>query len=226
MDAVVMMPDQARVEALTEVIMARRSIRAYKPDPIPPGHIKRILEACIWAPNGENYQPWRFVVTQDKEKIRQIGLLCARSSGRRFLQEYLRGDLEKRLAAIPEEKRKRVIQKMVEGRVSGFVGLAPLLITFLTSLTEGIDNVLDIGAAAENGILMATALGIGSCWVIAPCKDPRDEQKVRQILGVPDGYCAKFLVSFGFPDESPRPRPRRPLSEVAFAEQFGLPFEA
>ncbi|RLG85405.1 MAG: nitroreductase [Thermoprotei archaeon] len=55
-----------------EVILSRRSIRAYKPEPISDEDLKKILEAARWAPSARNLQPWHFVVVKDptlKEKL-------------------------------------------------------------------------------------------------------------------------------------------------------------
>ena len=50
---------------VTEAIRSRRSIRKYKSDPIPPAHIRLILEAAMNAPSACNTRPWEFVVVTD-----------------------------------------------------------------------------------------------------------------------------------------------------------------
>ena len=50
-----------------ELVRSRRSIRRYKPDPIDPAVLTRILEAGSIAPSGNNTQPWRFIVVRDRE---------------------------------------------------------------------------------------------------------------------------------------------------------------
>ncbi|MBW1799780.1 MAG: nitroreductase family protein, partial [Deltaproteobacteria bacterium] len=52
---------------ILDVITSRKSIRRYQPDPVPDEMIDKILEAARWAPTGENYQPWRFIVIRDPE---------------------------------------------------------------------------------------------------------------------------------------------------------------
>jgi len=51
--------------SVLDVIRERRSVRAYKKDPIPEESLRRILEAARLAPSGKNFQPWKFVVVQD-----------------------------------------------------------------------------------------------------------------------------------------------------------------
>jgi len=57
---------------LFEVIEKRRSIRSYKPTPIPNEHLKKILEAARLAPSGKNLQPWRFIIVRNPEKKRML----------------------------------------------------------------------------------------------------------------------------------------------------------
>jgi len=53
---------------LYEVIRNRRSVRAYKPDPVDPAALDRILEAVRQAPSAANKQPWRLYVIRDAAK--------------------------------------------------------------------------------------------------------------------------------------------------------------
>jgi nitroreductase len=57
-----------------EVIKGRRSVRSFKPDPIPEEHLKLILEVGLWAPSGGNAQPWEFVLVREKQVIDKIRL--------------------------------------------------------------------------------------------------------------------------------------------------------
>ncbi len=63
---------------MNEVLRAireRRSIRAFKTDPVEPEKLEAILEAGRWAPSGKNTQPWRFVIVESQEKRQQLGQL-------------------------------------------------------------------------------------------------------------------------------------------------------
>jgi len=55
------MKDTALYNMLLEVAKKRRTIRQFKPDPIPEGHIEKIIEVARWAPSGFHTQPWEFV---------------------------------------------------------------------------------------------------------------------------------------------------------------------
>jgi len=55
-----------------ETIRIRRSIRKYRPEPIPDEKLKTILEAARLAPSAANRQPWRFVVVEDRERKKAL----------------------------------------------------------------------------------------------------------------------------------------------------------
>jgi nitroreductase len=86
------------------------------------------------------------------------------------------------------------------------------------------DLPFDTSAAIENILLMVTALGLGACWVIAPCIDVRDENRLRKLLNIPDEYKAISLISIGHPTRPHRPRPRMPIKDLVFDESFGIPY--
>jgi len=55
-----------------EAIRTRRSIRKYRPEPIPDGKLNMILEAARLAPSAGNRQPWRFIVVQDADRKKEV----------------------------------------------------------------------------------------------------------------------------------------------------------
>ena len=57
---------------LLELVKKRRSIRRFKPDPIPDEYIEKIIEVARWAPSGFNMQPWEFVVVKKPELRKKI----------------------------------------------------------------------------------------------------------------------------------------------------------
>jgi nitroreductase len=56
------MYESGDVDKILNIIHGRRSIRRYRPDPIPESALEAILKAAIWAPSAHNRQPWRFAV--------------------------------------------------------------------------------------------------------------------------------------------------------------------
>lgn len=62
-------------DGFLQLSKARRSIRSFKPDPVPDEYVDKIIEAARWAPSGANSQPWEFVIIRNreiKEKILQL----------------------------------------------------------------------------------------------------------------------------------------------------------
>ncbi|MEM0014707.1 MAG: nitroreductase family protein [Zestosphaera sp.] len=206
-----------------QVILTRRSVRKYRDVDVPDDVLMKILEAGRWAPSGEDAQPWRFIVVKDKAKRELLGRWGAAGSGRRFKSEYMTRALFQRIQISDEEKRKRVYRKLITGEVSAFMKDAPVLIVVVGRRNVW-DAPYDVSAAIENMLLAAHALGLGACWLVAPVIDVRDELKVKELLKIPEEYTLDAIIALGYPDEQPKPRPRLPLEEITFYEEFGRKF--
>jgi nitroreductase len=212
---------------IIDVITSRKSIRRYRPDPIPDEMIDKILEAARWAPTGENYQPWRLIVIRDQETRNRIGDLAKLGSGSRMTAWYCMGEMQKRFEGIKDpEKRDRVLKFMYSGEVSEFAKQAPLVIAVIGSLMEGsVDVPYDLSACIENMLLEAHSLGLGACWVHGPVASTRDAKKFKEILGIPTGmgeYKVIAYVAIGWPAEDRKhPRPKKSLEEIVYWESFG-----
>lgn len=63
---------------LIEIIKKRRSVRKYKPDPIPAESIQHVLEAARQAPSWGNLQCWKFIVVKDQETRTRLAEACQR----------------------------------------------------------------------------------------------------------------------------------------------------
>ena len=64
--------DQVSPESTMALLKGRRSIRRYRPDPVPDEMIEQLLEAGRWAPSASNRQPWQFIVVRDKEILQEV----------------------------------------------------------------------------------------------------------------------------------------------------------
>lgn len=76
--------------------------------------------------------------------------------------------------------------------------------------------LVDVSIAIENMALVAWELGVGSCWIGA-----FDEEKVKNILGIPEELRVVSLLTLGYPDEAPRPKTRKSLEEIVHYERYG-----
>lgn len=209
------------IEAATKIIQDRRSIREYTADPVSDEDLDTILESARLAPSGENAQPWRFIIVKDGDMRKKLGALAGGGSGRRFTAEYVTQKMQERFSSLQdEEKKKAAFQKLTSGQVSAFLATAPVNLV-VCGKKDVWDLPYDTSAAIENILLMVTALGLGACWVIAPCIDIRDEERIKGLLGIPEGFKVISLISIGHPTRPHKPRPRLPLHDLVFEEKWG-----
>ena len=211
-------------EAAIKIIQDRRSIRHYTEEPVAEGDLDLILEAGRQAPSGENAQPWRFIVVRDDATRKRMGAIAGGGSGRRFTAEYVTEKMQERFTSLEDEgKKKAIFEKLTSGKVSAFLADAPVSIV-VCGKKDVWDLPYDTSAAIENMLLMVTALDLGACWVIAPCIDIRDEERLKALLGIPEGFKAISILSVGHPARQHKPRPRMPRHELVFDDKWGAPY--
>lgn len=76
--------DKVKIMDILEVMKNRRSIRKYRPDPIPEELLNKVLSAARVAPSANNAQPWKLVIVRDEELKRRLVQACA---GQKFIAE-------------------------------------------------------------------------------------------------------------------------------------------
>ena len=79
-------------------------------------------------------------------------------------------------------------------------------------------HAMDTMIAVEHMVLVATELGLGTCWIGA-----FDPDEVREVVGAPKDLNVVAVLPIGYPAENPPPRPRRKLEEICFKETYGTP---
>jgi nitroreductase len=194
-----------------EAIEQRRSIRKFKPDPVPDEHIMALLDAARLAPSGSNAQPWRFKVIRDRETKLKLSeaaynqlfiadapivlVCCADIKG--YLDGTVSGiqDLGK-IGAIEDRIMKIILERANNIKTMNIEQLGAR-ITF------------NVAIAIEHIVLRALDFGIGSCWVRLV-----NEQMIKDIFGWDDNIYVVALLPIGYPDESPPPRKRLKLEEI------------
>jgi len=196
-----------RPEELLNVILSRRSIRRFKPDPVPDDLVEKILEAGIRAPTAGGCEQWLFIVVKSEERKRRIHEL--------LLEAHKKYAVE--VAGMPPDKVEKWMTRIREGMY-----FAPLYIVAYLDLRrrcfteayrdyEKLEALKSLSAAVENIILAAHALGLGAVWLGVPVLMADEFNKA---LEPPPGAELHSIIALGYPAEEPRPRPRRPLSEV------------
>jgi nitroreductase len=177
-------------------IYSRRSVRNYKPIDVPDDIVRELIKAGTYAPSAVNRQPWRFVVIKNKEMITRLS--------ERAKKLWLDG-LEK-VGESSDPQVQRLANVMQRPEFNIFYS-APVLILIFARVSsqqaavaefENIMLIDDCAAAAENIMLAARSLGIGSCWIGWGMSLDSD-QEIRQELHAPDGYRLMAPLVFGYP---------------------------
>lgn len=216
-------PDLSRWTPVEEVIFRRRSIRAFKKEPLPDFMIRRILEAGRFAPSAGNAQPWKFIVVKspeilaemEKDAIRITKLLM-------WFIDYTRTPL-RRLLLKPWAK---FIIRMNHNELHPVpMGLmrsiandecpvfhhAPTLILLLEDRRGVSCPPTDIGICGQNMVLAAHSMGAGTCW-IGLIKLLMYYPKWRRFFGVKYPYRLNDCIAVGWPKvraDGPVPREKQ-----------------
>jgi len=198
-----------------EAIENRRSIRKFKPDPIPEEHITALIDAARLAPSGCNAQPWRFKVVQDSETKRKLAQAAYDQS---FLAQApvvlvccadVKGYLKGTVSGIQELGQTGSIDDRIVKILLRRTSQMDTQMKVMSKEQLGARMAFNIAIAVEHIVLRALDFGLGTCWVRLI-----EEQKVREIFGWDDNLFVVALLPIGYPGESPMPRKRLPLQEL------------
>lgn len=147
---------------MIDAIYNRRSIRYFKPDPLPEEAMAEILRAGMWAPSPKHRQPWRFLVVTDGAKEEMLDAMA------RGISRSERGNGLITGSAAYIRNARFTLRAMKEAPVTVLVvnplGRSPRAEWTAADKINELSNVQAIGAAAENMALAAADLGIGSLW--------------------------------------------------------------
>jgi len=197
---------------IIEAVTKRKSIRGYKPDPVPKHVLEQILELASHAPSAMNTQPWEFTVLTGEalEKVRRsnIDLLnsgvppspehVVTSWPKESIYRQRQVDLAKQLFQlmdIPrEDKEKR--GKWLERGFRYFDAPAAIIISTDRSLSES-GPLLDIGAAIQTICLAALHFGLGTCIEDQGTMYP---QVLREYAHIPESKRIIAAIAIGYPD--------------------------
>ncbi len=209
------------IQELEKLIKGRRSIRRWKKDEVPDDLLRKAVELATWAPNGGNYQGWRFVIVKKKETIEKMA-------------DTVQSVADK-IAAWPEAI---PWQEDVERyrKNASFFRKAPVCMgVFISGYQSPMDKVLvcreasdreareilefrrsaptaiQSGAAAVTTMLLVLhQMGLGAVWMVSPIQAKKE---IENMLKSPSNMNLICLIAVGYPDESPR-KERRPVDEV------------
>ena len=188
------MTDAESIETFS-VIRERRSVRNYTDRDVPDAALRAIIAAGTQAPTALGLQPWRFVIVKDRALMQRVSDYCKPILIERIGEEAGAG-MEEFLAALKNP---------------GFNIFynAPVLVLVLGA-REAVSSFLDCALCAENMMLAAWALGIGSCW-IGSAALVQENPDLLTALKVPDDHQIVAPLIFGYPGPlSPKAARREP----------------
>ena len=193
--------------AVLDSMLAHRTVRAFDSRPLPAGTLEAMMAAAQSAPTSSNLQTWSVVAVEDAGRRERLSKLSGNQAQIRecplllvFLADLSRND---RLAE----------------RAGESAGANPSFEMFLVA-------AIDAALAAQNALVAAEAMGLGTCYIGAMRNHP---EAVAAELGLPPDVSAVFGLCVGWPDAA-RPaaavKPRLTQEAVLFRERYDSSTEA
>ena len=192
-----------------EAMFTQRAIRRFRPDPIPAGDLRLVLEAAVKAPNGGNHQIARFLILTDRERIRPFGALYREAWWAKRWDDHRWTKPED---IPPEEKNYRAAMQLADEMKD-----APCVVLAFAVPPGGANSVIP---ACQNLMLAARALGIGS---VPTTLHPSVMDRFHAMFEVPGDATFHFCIPLGYPRGRFGPNRRRPIGETMYSDRWGAP---
>lgn len=178
---------------LLQAIKERRTIRKFKPDPVPRELLEKLIKEAMWAPSAMNTQPWKFFVFTGGARQ---GLVS--------IAEGCIDQLDARMATLFNDK----MRGMIRGYFRDFGG-APAIVVLMSHLPpESVyqkASLYSACAAMQNFLLLAHEAGLGACWMTGPLWV---EEDIIAYLNCP-GWGLVGITPVGWPDQNVPTPPRK-----------------
>ena len=205
---------------LTEILRTTGTCRFYKPDPVSNEVMASVLDAARWAPTGGNRQPLRFVVVRDRRKKEALRDL--------YLPIWEPYCAAARTGGIKIGAKTALLDNA--DHFARHMADVPVMLVVCASLADvhPTDNQLgrlsivggaSVYPAVQNVLLAARAQGLGTALTTLLCEQ---EPKVKALLNIPHDIATAAMITMGWPVRAfPTKLTRRPLSEIAFVDDYG-----
>ena len=195
-------------ENLLQIIEHRRSARIYKRGKVSDAQLETILEAARWAPSGANTQPWEFVITRDRKKMKRVREIYANEWRQRKMEDpvHYKG-----------------IKKDYVGDVSVLVlvcGDPRTKLVYLTTRQPSDREKLfqaSIANAVQQMMLAAASMNLGTVWVSVR---EEVEPELRELFKVPNDLRLLWVVPIGHARSWPKAKRRRSVSSFTHYETY------
>lgn len=184
----------SREAAVLSQIEERRSVRRYLDKGVEKEKLIQVLESARLAPSGSNTQPWTFVVVESEDTREKLSNADHRQTWMMSAPVFVVcvADIRCRLA---EDVSIRLDEHSPEPELKQIIR--------------------DTAIAIEHLVLAAEQVGLSTCWTAW-----FDQDDVRPILGIPEDKYVCGIVTLGYGDEAPKPRPRKALEDVVRYETW------
>ena len=201
---------------LREAIEKRKSIRAFKPEPVPQETLRKIIETAVRAPSWANTQPWEFVIVTGG-KLQAIKDAFAGQVGMRAAPDFPGPEefpepFKARFGDLAVKMSEAAKRRGPGGQMAGdeWYLQGPRLYGAPAAIYICVDRsfchqrgglnvwpVFDCGMVAQNIMLLAVEHGLGT---IAQAQAVHYPQVLRQMLGIPDSKLILLGIAIGYPD--------------------------
>ena len=175
-------------QSIFETILGRRSVRSYADIKVEADVIQTLLEAAVRAPTAMHKEPWGFVIVQNKNILKIISDLAKPL----FIEE------------LKQIGTREDMLKHIDGNL--FYDAGTLVI--ICGKTNGHLPVADCWMAAENMMLAACAMNLGSC-AVGSALPAMSLPEVKSTLGIPIGFVAVAPIILGYPKAETPPSSRK-----------------
>jgi nitroreductase len=207
---------------LGELIKTRRSVRKFQDKPVSEDLLLKALELATWAPNGGNFQPWRFLIVTNKGLIQKMGeavkaktdLICSWAESAEFgetVERWRRSCDFFRHApvciAVLMGKYISAADRILSTREEGDAAAEEIR----ACRELGNSSLQSVAAAVATLLLVLHHFGLGATWMAAP---QTAKKEIEQLLHVSPEWDFVDLIPVGYPAETPNVRPRKPVGEV------------
>ncbi len=195
---------------LVEAIKSRKSIRGYKPDPVPEKVLEELLDVARWSPSGVNAQSWEFVVLTGEalEAVKRANIeqmdqgvedhpdmdRPALTGPYRERQVTLGRELFRLLDIGREDRDKR--QEWTRKGMRFFDAPAAILVCQDDEAPE-LTGILEVGLVTQTIALAALHFGLGTCIQRAVVSYP---DVIRRVTGIPESKRLLIGIAIGYPD--------------------------